>query len=519
MIMTRWVSVGKTKDFPEGKVATVTVNNHDLCLANVKGEFYAIENRCPHRGGQLADGTLFNTTVVCPLHAWDFDVRSGVSDYNPKDKVATYTVKVEEGEVKIDADAVQPEGMKAGYLERWARHGDSLERSMDSIHKLSQGMSQVTPMGTTKPVPGFDSILFAPAQLARLPLLEYSKVETATVIGSKARKPLKLMTPVLVSHMSFGSLSKEAKVAIAKGTAAVGTAMGSGEGGLLPEAQEQAGAYIFEMASGYFGWNESNIRKASAIEVKIGQSAKPGLGGLLPGKKVTEEIAKVRGIPAGQPIQSPSRFPDIHNKKDLKKRVAWIKKKTKGPVGVKFVAGHIEEDIDVALYAGADWITIDGRGGGTGAAESFMKDNFGVPLVYAIPRARAHLDKKKSKIELIVTGRLRTPDEFLKALALGADAVAIATAAMMAIGCQQYRACNNDSCPVGIATQRQDLRKRFSIEQSAKLLENYLKQSTEIMKKMSGALGRESVHDLTSEDLITTDHTLAKHTSMRHAGF
>jgi len=220
-------------------------------------------------------------------------------------------------------------------------------------------------------------------------------------------------------------------------------------------------------------------------------------------------------------VQSPSRFPDINSKADLKKRVTWIKKVNGGkPVGIKFVAGHIEKDIDVALFAGADYITIDGRGGGTGAAETFVKDNFAVPLVFALRRARRHLDKKKAKgVSLIATGRIRTPADYLKCLALGADAVYIATAAMMAIGCQQYRACHNGTCPVGIATQMQKLRDRFEIDKSAKMLENFLNESNKIMKKMSMAMGKKKLSEVELNDIFTTDSEISGNTDIRHAGF
>lgn len=519
--MARFVSVGKETDFQDGKITTVTVNNHDIALARVKGKFFALDNTCPHRAGQIGDGTIFGTNVTCPVHFWSFDLRSGATEQSPTKRLPTYEVRVAGKEVQINADQVPPDTPKMGYLEKWARKNDPLEPTMDFIHNLSKGIQKdVSPMGTKKKVPGFENILFKPAQLARLPLLDNEEVDSTTVIGKKAKRPLELAMPILVSHMSFGSLSKEAKIAIAKGTAAVGTAMGSGEGGMLPEAQKQAKHYIFEMATGYFGWNKENIKKASAIEIKIGQSAKPGLGGLLPANKVTEEIAQVRGVKKGTAVQSPSRFRDINSKQDLRKRVTWIKEVNGGkPVGIKFAAGNIEKDIDVALYAGADYITIDGRGGGTGAAETFIKDHFAVPLLYALRRARRHLDKKKSTVSLLVTGRLRTPDDFLKCLAMGADAVYVATAAMMAIGCQQYRACNNDSCPVGITTHKQHLRDRLSIDQSAKQLENFLKGSNEIMKKMCMAMGRKRMSDVDATDIFTIDSEIARHTDIEHAGF
>ena len=255
--------------------------------------------------------------------------------------------------------------------------------------------------------------------------------------------------------MSYGALSPEAKEALARGATAAGTAIASGEGGAHPRERDNAERYIFEMASGYFGWTEENICKASAIEVKIGQGAKPGLGGTLLGSKVTAEIAAVRGVPPGTDVHSPAHFPDIHSKADLARRVSEIKEMTGGvPVGIKFAAGDVERDVAAALECGADYITVDGLGGGTGAAPVHVKDNVGIPSAFGLYRARRFLENEGvTDVQLVATGGFRAPNEMAKALALGADAVALATASLMAIGCQQYRACHSGGCPVGIATQ------------------------------------------------------------------
>jgi len=284
--MSDFVTIAKVSEFSEGEVKTISVQNHDIALAKVEGKFYAFENTCPHRQGQLADGKLNGYTIVCPLHFWDFDIRSGISEYNPRDKVEVFEIRVEEDKVQVNTKKIPSEGPKTEYLQRWKRFKDPLEPSMGDIHKLAMGKKLVSPMGTKKKVIGFEDILFNPAQLASLPLLDNEEVDSTTIIGKNALQPLKLSMPVMVSHMSFGALSREAKIAFAKGTSAVGTAMGSGEGGMLPDAQQSAKNYIFEMASGYFGWNEENIKKAQAIEIKT------GLGGLLPGKKSNRRNCK-----------------------------------------------------------------------------------------------------------------------------------------------------------------------------------------------------------------------------------
>jgi glutamate synthase domain-containing protein 2 len=316
--------------------------------------------------------------------------------------------------------------------------------------------------------------------------------------------------------MSYGALSPDAKEALARGASAAGTAIASGEGGAHPRERGHADRYIFEMASGYFGWNEENIRAASAIEVKIGQGAKPGLGGTLLGSKVTAEIAEVRGVTPGADVHSPAHFPDIASARALAARVAEIKDLTGGvPVGIKFAAGDVERDVAAALECGADYITIDGLGGGTGAAPVHVKDHVGIPSAFGLYRARRFLDDQGvTDVQLVATGGFRTPDEMAKALALGADAVALATASLMAIGCQQYRACHSGGCPVGIATQNPRLRGRLDVEESARRLTQFLTGATAMMVDYARICGRDSLGRLERSDLATLDPELARRTDL-----
>jgi glutamate synthase domain-containing protein 2/rubredoxin len=405
-------------------------------------------------------------------------------------------------------------------LDAFRRASDELETHMADIHGMARtGESIVEPMRSRQSVVSWDDILILGAQLARLPLNREESVDTKTVIGPKARKPLVIGTPIIVSHMSFGALSKEAHSALALGSAAAGTAMSSGEGGILPEALGLAEKYVFEYVPNRYSATPENLERVDAIEIKFGQSVKPGLGGHLPGGKVTAEIAAIRGFREGEDITSPSRFPDVAGRDDLRRKVDELRALSKGrPIGIKIAAGHVEADLEFALSAGPDFITIDGRAGATGAAVKLIKDATSIPTIYALDRARRYFEERGIKdVTLIVTGGLRVSPDFAKALALGADAVAIGTAALMAIGCQQFRICDTGRCPVGIATQDPGLRARLDVDEAALGLANFLRVSTEELKDFARLTGNYSVHTLSVRDLVTTNSEISAHTSIPHA--
>jgi len=369
-------------------------------------------------------------------------------------------------------------------------------------------------------LPKWDDIQLVTAQLARLPQLDDVPVATEVVIGPDADRPLTLDIPLFVSDMSFGSLSFEAKVAMSKGAELAGTGICSGEGGMLPEEQEANSRYFYEYASGKFGFSFDKVAKTQAFHFKLGQGAKTGTGGHLPGLKVTPEIAAVRGLQPGEDAISPSRFEDFENEHDFRRFAEEVKVKTDGiPIGVKMSAQHIEDDMDAALRIGVDYIILDGRGGGTGAAPVLFRDNISVPTIPALARARRHLEVRgRDDVTLIVTGGLRTPADFAKAMALGADAVAVANSAMQAIGCLGMRACATNNCPVGIATQRPHLRARLPVEEAAERLNRFFRASTELMSLLARACGHTRLDQLCIDDLTTFDREMAALTNITYGG-
>lgn len=440
--------------------------------------------------------------------------------HQPGEKFREEAIK-EEKEVspeKEEEEKSENVGMDLSYDKSFYRVDESC-RYMEEIHQMAvSGKSISGAMGTRMPMPNWDEILILGAQLDPPPLDEEEPVRTMTVIGKNAKKPMILESPVYISHMSFGALSREIKIALAKGSAMAGTAMCSGEGGILPEEMDAAYKYIFEYIPNKYSVTDENLRRADAIEIKIGQGTKPGMGGHLPGEKVTEEIARLRGKNPGEDVQSPSKFPEINSREDLKDMVSMLRNRSDGrPIGIKIAAGRLERDLEYCVYAEPDFITIDGRGGATGSSPLLLREATTVPTIYALYRARKYLDSIHSEISLIITGGLRVSADVAKALAMGADAVAVASAALIAAACQQYRICGSGKCPVGIATQDPALRERLKVEQSAQRVANYLNVTLEELKTFARITGHSSVHDLTVDDLVTINREISEFTNIRHA--
>lgn len=393
-------------------------------------------------------------------------------------------------------------------------------RYMAQIHEMAvTGRSIGEAMCTKLPMPGWDDILMLGAQLNPPPLNDGDPVDTTTVIGKNAKKPMVLESPVYISHMSFGALSREIKIALAQGSAMAKTAMCSGEGGVLPEEKQAAYKYIFEYIPNKYSVTSENLQTSDAIEIKIGQGTKPGMGGHLPGEKVTAEIAEIRGKKQGEDIQSPSKFPELNSKEDLRDMVNLLRDLSGGrPIGVKIAAGNIERDLEYCVFAEPDFITIDGRGGATGSSPLFLRESTSIPTIYALARARKYLDSVHSDIALVITGGLRVSSDFAKALAMGADAVAIASAGLIAAACQQYRICGSGNCPVGVATQDPELRSRLKTSAAAQRVANFLNVSRKELEMFARITGNHSVHDLSMNNLVTLDRDIAQYTGIRHAG-
>lgn len=530
------VEVATFSSLPEKDPQYAQVANTDLVLIRYGKDVSVLYGRCLHRGALLSDGRVEGDNLICGLHNWDYRFDTGVSAYNPSEILEKFPAALVEDKVYVDkADIIAFEEKipsrfnRDEYLGLYAdTHAEDTEPYTLYIKELAQhGLKNYGHHGPTvamgvdrNTLPQWNSIQFLPAQLAQRPLLDEEPVQTKVVIGPKAKKPLVLDIPLFVSDMSFGSLSREAKIALSKGAEMAGTGICSGEGGMLPEEQANNSRYFYELASAKFGFSWEKVAKTQAFHFKGGQGAKVGTGGHLPGNKVTPEISAVRDIPVGTSAISPATFTDLKGLQDFKDFAAEVRKVSGGiPVGYKLAASRIEADIDFALEAGADYIILDGRGGGTGAAPSILRDHICVPTLIALARARRHLDKRGAKdVSLVITGGLRVAQDFAKALAMGADAIAISNSALQAIGCLGMRACNSNNCPVGIATQKDHLRSRFEIEKSAKQLHNFLGATIDLMKILARACGHDDLSKFVWDDLSTFDYDIHRMTGINYAG-
>ncbi len=530
------VEIAKISQLQEKEPAHALVSNTDLVIIKYGDEVSVLYGRCLHRGALLSDGYIDGHNLICGVHYWDYRYDTGVSEYNNEEALHKFQEYVEGDSLLVDKTEIEafevnhPQPFNRDeYLGAYAdTHPEDTEPYTGYIKELAKnGLSKLghhgfsASMGVDRnTLPKWNDIQFLPAQLSRRPLLDEDDVATKIVIGPRAKKPLELDIPLFVSDMSFGALSREAKIALSKGAEMSGTGICSGEGGMLPHEQENNSRYFYELASAQFGFSWDKLDRVQAFHFKGGQGAKTGTGGHLPGTKVSKEIAEVRGLNEGETAISPATFPDFHGVEDFKAFAEKVRERTGGiPIGFKIAASHIEEDIQFALDVGVDYIILDGRGGGTGSAPTILRDNINVPTIPALARARKYLDDVgATDITLVITGGLRIAEDFSKALMLGADAIAVSNSALQAIGCLGMRACGTNNCPVGIATQKESLRSRLIIESSAKQLYNFFTATNDLIKVVARACGYDDISKFNKDDLSTFDREMHKLTGIKYAG-
>ena len=535
------VKIATWSEVPDRQPVGAHVDGVDLVIVRFDDNQSVLYGRCLHRGALMADGHVDGDNLICGLHGWDYGFHTGVSAYDNSERLHKFSSWVDGDDLLVDAEEIaawtkdhpQPYDREAYQGAFQDPHGTPDEPHVGLIRQLAnEGLDYlghhgpVTSMGVPRgELPQWDDIQFVTAQLARKPQLDQVDVGSGVVIGPNADKPLALDIPLFVSDMSYGALSEEAKVALARGAELAGTGICSGEGGMLPEERAENSRYFYELASGMFGWDIDKVRPENdggvqAFHFKLGQGAKTGTGGHLPGIKVQGKIAEVRGLEPGTDAISPSTFTDFEFEDDYRRLADEVREASGGiPIGVKLSAQHIEDDIDAALRIGVDYIILDGRGGGTGAAPVVFRDHISVPTIPALARARRHLDARgRRDVTLVITGGLRTHTDFAKALALGADAVAVSNSAMQAIGCIGMRACSSNNCPVGIATQKPELRKRLPVEEGAQRLGRFFEATVELMGVMARACGHTHLNEFCTDDLTTFDREMAHLTGISYGG-
>ena len=395
---------------------------------------------------------------------------------------------------------------------------------INDIHiKAELGRYRMRGFSLFKPIPTWDDLTFLPGTLTRFVIEGYrEKCLTKTVLGPRARNPLELDIPVYITGMSFGALSHEAKIALARGATMAGSATCSGEGGMIPDERRYSTKWFYQCIQSRYGFNPHHLRLADACEFFIGQGCKVGLGGHLMGQKVTDQVAEMRSLPAGIDQRSPARHPDWLGPDDLALKIEEIREATDWniPVQLKLGAARVYDDVRMAAKTGPDMIYIDGMEGGTGAGPHLATEETGVPGIAAIRQARKALDDvgKTGEISLVYAGGIRNGGDIAKALALGADAVAIGHSALIALNCNkaipesnfeeeigvpagQCYHCHTGRCPVGIATQDPKLRKRLDPDAAAERIYNFLHTLAIECQMMARACGKTNVHSLEPEDL------------------
>ena len=407
---------------------------------------------------------------------------------------------------------------------------------IDQIHGMAEeGRYEIRGWGAKRKLPTFDDLVFITASASRYPMEGYREAcDTTTVLGSRfASKPLELKIPITIAGMSFGSLSGHAKEALGRAATAVGTSTTTGDGGMTSEERNSSKHRVYQCLPSRYGFNPTDLMRADAIEIVLGQGAKPGGGGMLLGQKVSERVAGMRTLPAGIDQRSSSRHPDWSGPDDLVIKIEELREATnwEKPIYVKVGATRVAYDVKLAVAAGADVLVVDGMQGGTGATQDVFIENAGIPTMPAVRMAADALREigKHHEVQLIVSGGIRTGADVAKAIALGADAVSIGVASLLGLGCNRpswfdghvnqwvdasadYEAldtragychhCHTGKCPVGITTQDPNLESRLDPEVGAAWMTNYLRALTMELTTLARACGKSNVHNLEPEDMV-----------------
>lgn len=407
-------------------------------------------------------------------------------------------------------------------------------KTIDYIQNAAaHGLYEIRGLGAKRRVPHFDDLLFLGASLSRYPLEGYrEKCVTKTVLGTRfAKKPIELAIPITVAGMSFGALSANVKESLGCAATELGTSTTTGDGGMTPEERQSSKTLVYQCLPSRYGFNPDDVRKADAIEVVIGQGAKPGGGGMLLGQKISPRVAKMRTLPEGIDQRSASRHPDWTGPDDLQIKILELREMTdwQTPIYVKVGATRTFNDVKLAVHAGADVIVVDGMQGGTAATQTCFIENVGIPTLAALRQAVDALEdlNMKGQVQLIISGGIRSGADVAKALAMGADAVAIGQGVLVSLGCNSgsyiengqhvsalddYASlgtapgfchhCHTGKCPVGITTQNPVLQERLKPDVGAKRLKNYLKTLNMELTTIARACGKQNVHHLEPEDLV-----------------
>ena len=407
-------------------------------------------------------------------------------------------------------------------------------KHIDYIHNAAaHGLYEIRGLGAKRRVPHFDDLVFLGASLSRYPLEGYrERCETKTVLGTRfASKPIELAIPITIAGMSFGSLSANVKEALGRAATEVGTSTTTGDGGMTPEERKSSRTLVYQCLPSRYGFNPDDVRKADAIEVVIGQGAKPGGGGMLLGQKINPRVARMRVLPEGVDQRSACRHPDWTGPDDLTIKIQELREITdwEKPIYVKIGATRVFNDVKLAVHSGADVVVVDGMQGGTAATQTVFIEHVGIPTLAAVRQAVDALEdlRMRDKVQLVVSGGIRTGADVAKALALGADAVSIGQGALFALGCNHHayqqngvrhsaaadyaalgtapgfcHHCHTGRCPVGITTQDEALEQRLEPAVGAKRLRNYLQTLSMELATIARACGKQNVHHLEPEDLV-----------------